>query len=74
MDLDDAHTRTLLAVYTQTHPTVRSVAAEIDRSVTVTYRKLQRLRAEGLVAWEDGQAGTLRPLVAEVFPVAPVLP
>jgi DNA-binding IscR family transcriptional regulator len=71
--IDDAHTRTLLAVCHQTHPTCRSVAAETGVSASCAYYRLSTLRDAGLVAWEDGKDGTMRSLVAEVLPVAPVI-
>lgn len=41
-------------------PTVREVAAMKGLSVTVTHGQLVRLRAAGMVFWEDGQPRTLR--------------
>lgn len=48
--------------------TFRSVAAEADRSLSVTYRSLSMLRARGLCDWGTDQQGTLRPTVA-AFPL-----
>ena len=46
--------------------TVRSVAEAAGLSTATTYSHLCHLRRRGLVAWERGRAGTLRPLVAAV--------
>ena len=62
----DTATRVLLAVLTQDRPTVRSVAAEVGRSVSKTHEELVKLRAAGLVKWDAGKTGTLRPIVAVV--------
>lgn len=43
--------------------TVRAVAATAGRSVQSTHARLCALEREGLVAWEAGRSGTLRPLV-----------
>lgn len=60
-------TRVLLAVLALQadglHLSVRSVAARAGLTVQPTHQQLQRLRDVGLVAWEPGRAGTLRPLV-----------
>lgn len=65
-----AATSTLLAllrVYERDgRATVRSVADERGVALSSAYRLLDELRNEGLVTWEDGQAGTLRPLVSVV--------
>jgi len=45
---------------------VRAVADTADLPVTTCYTALTRLRVLGLAAWEDGKAGTLRPLVRPV--------
>lgn len=61
-------TRVLLAVMAEHHEhgraTVRSVAARAELAIGTTHRHLRRLRAEGLVTWEQGRDATLRPLVA----------
>ncbi len=57
----DTATRVLLAVLTQPRPTVRSVAAEVGRAVGHTHALLVELRDAGLVTWERGRRGTLRP-------------
>lgn len=41
--------------------TVRSCAAAAGLSVNATHKRLRRLRAAGLVRWDDGRDGTLRP-------------
>ena len=65
-DVADRGTRVLLAVVQQQRPTVRAVAAAVGLSVNTTHDHLVRLRRLGLVAWEDGKTGTLRPLVEVV--------
>lgn len=64
--LPAAQARTLTAlirVYNRDgRATMRTVAAEADRNVSVVFGDLQRLRRAGLVAWTDGETGTLRPL------------
>ena len=64
MTYGDTATRVLLSVIRQARPTVRSVAAEVGKSVKVTHAHLVKLRAAGLVEWVDGKAGTLRAMVA----------
>ena len=64
--LGDSATRVLLAVVDQRRPTVRSVAAAVAMSSSAVHQQLVHLRAEGLVAWEDGKDGTLRAMVEEV--------
>lgn len=61
-------TRLLLAmvrVYDrQGRCTIREVVAEAGyASIGSTHKYLRELRAAGLVAWDDGRTGTLRPLV-----------
>ena len=51
--------------------TVRDVAAAIDRSPTVTFGHLRHLRALGLVAWAEGQHGSLHAAVCPVPLEAP---
>lgn len=46
--------------------TVREVAAGAGMSVASTHGHLRALRVKGLVAWDDGSEGTLRPLYREV--------
>lgn len=60
MTFGDTATRVLLSVATQPRPTVRSVADEVGTTVGNVHQHLSKLRAEGLVTWEDGQQGTLR--------------
>jgi DNA-binding IclR family transcriptional regulator len=59
-------TRVLLAVVILHRPTVRSVAAATGLSAARAHAQLVDLRRHGLVAWEDGKDGTLRPLVEVV--------
>lgn len=70
LSLTDADVRILLALVAehddQGRATVRSVAARAGRSVRVTHDHLRRLRWAEMVTWEDGTAGTLRPLVHTV--------
>lgn len=46
--------------------TVRAVAADVRCTVSVAHWHLDRLKAEGLVTWDEGTQGTLRPLVREM--------
>lgn len=73
MRLTSQEIRTLLAVvyvYRQMgRATVRDVAVAQGRSrlsPANTHHRLVRLRALGLVAWDEGKTGTLRPLVETV--------
>jgi len=43
--------------------TVRATADAAGVPLTTTHAVLVRLRLLDLIAWEDGKAGTLRPLV-----------
>jgi predicted transcriptional regulator len=65
-----AQTRVLLALIAvcerDGRATVRSVATEVGRAVRTTYDRLLDLRDVGLVDWEEGKAGTLRPTVRRV--------
>ena len=45
---------------------VRDVAKSSNRAVGTTHYHLCTLRDAGLVAWEEGLAGTLRPLVRAI--------
>lgn len=58
----------LLKVYERDgRATVRSVAQAAGlRGPGSTLGHLRRLRLRGLVAWEDGRTGTLRPAVRRV--------
>lgn len=68
--IGDATTATLLAllrVYERDgRATVRAVAAERGCSLNSAHKQLVELRDLGLADWDDGRAGTLRPLVAVV--------
>lgn len=68
--MNDSQTRTLLALLTVYHrdgrATVRSVAAEGPLGVPGTHHNLKALRDAGLVSWEEGRHGSLRPLVEVV--------
>jgi hypothetical protein len=44
----------------QQRPTVRSVAAAVNRSVATTWKHLDYLWCDDLVTWEGGKTGTLR--------------
>lgn len=63
---DDNPTRILLAVMSQERPTTRTIADEVQCSLSTVNRHLRRLRQEGLVGFEPGCAGTLRALVSIV--------
>jgi hypothetical protein len=68
--LSAAALRTLLAlveVYeADGRATVRDVAVAAERSIQATHAQLRVLRAADFVTWEDGRAGTLRPLLRRV--------
>lgn len=70
MTVGPTATRVLLALLAEWEEhgrvTVRTVAARAGRSVQVTHKWLGVLRDAGLVAWEPGVGGTLRPLVRRV--------
>ena len=59
-------TRAVLAVLAARRPTVRTVAAATGKSLSVTHDRLHRLRRLGLVRFEPGRAGTMRPAVHAV--------
>ena len=61
--MGDTTVRVLLAVIAQPNPSVRSVARAVGRSTQRAHHHLTLLREEGLVDWEPGKTGTLRPLV-----------
>jgi DNA-binding IclR family transcriptional regulator len=70
-DLDDRDTKILLALVRRHRPGrpvyLQELADETGAAnKMVVYRSLQRLRRLGLVAYEDNQDGTLRPLVRAV--------
>lgn len=46
--------------------TVRAIAADVGISVGTAHWHLQHLADEGLIAWDPGKRGTLRPLVERV--------
>jgi DNA (cytosine-5)-methyltransferase 1 len=50
----------------QTRPTVRSLAAALGLSTSHVHQRLCELRVKGLVIWEEGRAGTIRPNVGLV--------
>lgn len=54
-------TRVLLGTISTPNPTVRSVGRAIGLSPMTTHHHLRKLRAMGLVTWEPGTTGTLRP-------------
>ena len=53
----------LFEVMEQKHPTVPSVALAAGCAWSTCVYHLNLLERAGLVAWEHGKAGTLRPLV-----------
>lgn len=64
---DDSATRCLLSVVERGRGvTFRQVAEDAGIPLSTTYSTLLNLRALGLVAWEDGHRGTMRPLVEVV--------
>lgn len=56
----------LFAVLHQDRPTVRSVAEAVGLSISHAHMRLCELRVKGLVTWEEGKAGTIRPNVGFV--------
>lgn len=64
--LGNTTTRVLLATISTPHPTVRSVGRAIGLSPMSAYHHLRKLRDAGLVEWDAGKTGTLRPSVAIV--------
>lgn len=62
--MSPAQTRVLLAVLATPVPrTVRSVATAVGLPLATTHGHLADLRRLGFVAWDQGRASTLRPLV-----------
>lgn len=65
-----ARTAVLLALVRRHEAGQRTViddlVADLGRNRMVVHSHLLALRADGLVAWERGQKGTLRPLVRVV--------
>lgn len=60
-------TRVLLAVCTQTRPTIQSVADEVCCADSTAHAHLKRLAAAGLVLGPgEGRKGVLRPAVGMV--------
>lgn len=60
-------TTVLLAVLATPAPrTIRAVARKANVALGHTHLQLTKLRDAGLVAWDEGKAGTLRPLVEVV--------
>jgi Mn-dependent DtxR family transcriptional regulator len=68
--VDPGQTRVLVEVIRlheeSGYVTVRAVAAACGISTMGAHHRLRRLRDAGLVGWEDGRIGTLRPLVRRV--------
>lgn len=53
----------LVATYReQGRATLRDVAARVGMSLSQTHLAVRQLAEAGLVAWEEGKSGTLRPL------------
>jgi hypothetical protein len=67
---DEPTTRVLLALLhlhaLNGRATVREVASGAGLCLPVAHKRLQWLRRDGLIAWDEGSQGTLRPLVSEV--------
>jgi predicted transcriptional regulator len=51
--------------------TVRTVAEAAERGVSATHKALERLRDAGLIDWEQGRSGTLRPVFRRASEVCP---
>jgi hypothetical protein len=68
MMFPNAATRVLLAVVSQPRATVRSVAEEVGCAISTAHSWLRVLRDEGLVAWTEGEQGTLRSTCGFVCP------
>ena len=64
--LGHAATTVFLSVMAGYRSNVRDVSRSSNRAVSTTYVHLCNLRNAGLVTWEDGRQGTLRPLVRAV--------
>ena len=65
----DGEARVLAATVWADGTTVREVGRAAGMSSSATaYRHLRRWRAEGMVAWEPGRQGTLRPTFMAVPP------
>lgn len=62
-------TRVLLAVIESPNPLYADLMTRTGLSRATVAGHLRRLRRAGLVAWENGHQGTLRPLVAPVWPI-----
>ncbi len=67
-ELGNGATRVLLAVLAGDR-TVQALCRRLHISQEVAYRHMTTLRAMGLVTWETGRKGTLRPLVTVVTDV-----
>lgn len=65
--LSGSATRVLLATVILHRPTTTTVAEATGLSRARTYTLLTRLRDRGLVTWEPGTVGTLRPCVDVVW-------
>lgn len=65
-----AATRVLLALIAvhqrDGRATVRAVARQAGLKTSTTHNQLGYLRRRGLVAWDDGANGSLRPLLTPV--------
>lgn len=68
--VEDTQTRVLLATMdlhaSEGRVTIRGIAERVGCSVSVVHHHLKRLRGRGLVDWEKGTRGSLRPLVRRV--------
>lgn len=54
----------LLSIFAESgRVTVREISDEVDISTSTCHAHLLVLRRDGLIAWEPGRDGTLRPLV-----------
>lgn len=64
--LDDSLTRVLLAVLCLPRPTTGTCARYTGLSTTTVHRRLHHLRDLGLISFESGKRGTIRPLFRRV--------
>jgi hypothetical protein len=65
-DVGTAGTLVMREVLLQSRPTIPSIGLALGRTKSSVHNSLFRLRQLGLVSWEDGRQGTLRPLVRPV--------
>lgn len=66
--IDDSLTRVLIAVLAEHRPTFATCVTRSGLSLQTVHDRLHRLRAMGLIAFEDHTNGTLRPMVRAYRP------